>query len=397
MVSMPRPPVARRRTSEPLAHDPDFPKGDRFMANAAARPAKTIGILTSGGDCAGLNAAIRAVVSRAVQGYGWRVFGIHDGTMGLLRRPLDFEELDLRISTVNILRLGGTILGTTNKGNPFAFPMSDGSVKDRSAEVIAGVRELGLDAVIGIGGDGSFAILRRLAQQGGINLVGIPKTIDNDVGATETSIGYDTAVMVAAEALDRLQPTAASHDRVMILEVMGRDAGHIALASGIAGGADVILIPEIPYTMEAVAAHIEKVRRQGRNFALVVVAEAVKDRTGQAVQRQHSGGGLRYGGIGYILGDAIAELTGAETRVTILGHVQRGSQPTWDDRLTASALGVHAVDLIEAGRFDRMVAWQNRRVVDVPLAEAIQRPQEVDPDGTLVRTARGLGISLGDG
>jgi len=357
---------------------------------------KTIGILTSGGDCAGLNAAIRSVVSRAVGGYGWRVLGIRHGTMGLLRRPLDVEELDLSISTVNILRLGGTILGTTNRGDPFAFPMPDGTKRDRSEEVIAGIRELGLDALIGVGGDGSFAILRRLAQQGGFNLVGIPKTIDNDVGATETSVGYDTAVMVATEALDRLQPTAASHDRVMILEVMGRDAGHIALASGIAGGADVILIPEIPYTVEAVAAHIQRVRQQGRNFALVVVAEAVKDLTGQAVQRQQAGGGVTYGGIGNRLGDALARLTGAETRVTILGHVQRGSQPTWNDRMIASAFGVHAVDLIAAGKADRLVAWQNRAVVDVPLVDAIASPQQVDPGGTLVRTARGLGICLGD-
>jgi len=359
-------------------------------------PAKTIGILTSGGDCAGLNAAIRAVVARAVQGYGWRVYGIRQGTMGLMRRPVEYEELDLSISTVNMLRLGGTILGTTNKGDPFAFPMPDGSLRDRSEEVIEGIRSLGIDALIGVGGDGSFAILRRLAQQGGIRLVGIPKTIDNDVGATEASVGYNTAVAVATEALDRLQPTAASHDRVMILEVMGRDAGHIALAAGIAGGADVILIPEIPYTLEAVAKHIEKVRREGRNFALIVIAEAVKDRTGHVVQQHHAGGGVTYGGVGYALGEAIARLTGAETRVTILGHVQRGSQPTWDDRLLASAFGVHAVDLIAAGRFDRMVAWQNRRVVDVPLAEAVQRPQEVDPEGTLVHAARGLGISLGD-
>ncbi|MGH7091225.1 MAG: ATP-dependent 6-phosphofructokinase [Stellaceae bacterium] len=357
---------------------------------------KTIGILTSGGDCAGLNAAIRAVVARAVLGYGWRVCGIRQGTMGLMRRPVEYDELDLRISTVNILRLGGTILGTTNKGDPFAFPMSDGSVCDRSSEVVEGARSIGLDAVIGVGGDGSFAILRRLAQQGSLKLVGIPKTIDNDVGATENSIGFNTAVAVATEALDRLQPTAASHDRVMILEVMGRDAGHIALSAGIAGGADVILIPEVPYSLEAIAAHIERVRRHGRNFALIIVAEAVKDRTGRPVQRQHTSGGASYGGIGHILGDAIAELTGAETRVTILGHAQRGSQPTWDDRMIASAFGVHAVDLIAAGRYDRMVAWQNRRVVDVPLAEAIQRPQEVDPDGTLVRTARGLGICLGD-
>ncbi len=363
----------------------------------ASAPAKIIGILTSGGDCAGLNAAIRAVVARAIQGYGWRVYGIRQGTMGLMRRPVEYEELDLSVTTVNVLRLGGTILGTTNKGDPFAFPMPDGSVQDRSEEVIAGVRALGIDALIGVGGDGSFAILRRLAQQGGIKLVGIPKTIDNDVGATENSVGYNTAVAVATEALDRLQPTAASHDRVMVLEVMGRDAGHIALTAGIAGGADVILIPEIPYSLEAVAAHIDKVRRQGRNFALIIVAEAVKDRTGRAVQQRHAGGSLTYGGIGHSLGDAVSRLTGAETRVTVLGHVQRGGQPTWDDRMLASAFGVHAVDLIAAGRFDRMVAWQNRRVVDVPLAEAVQRPQEVDPDGTLVRTARGLGISLGDG
>jgi ATP-dependent phosphofructokinase / diphosphate-dependent phosphofructokinase len=361
-----------------------------------ANPVKTIGILTSGGDCAGLNAAIRAVVRRAVEGYGWRVLGIRQGTLGLLRRPLDVQELDLGAANAHILRLGGTVLGTTNRGDPFAYPMSDGSLRDRSDEVIAGVRELGLDALIGVGGDGSFAILRRLAQQGGINLVGIPKTIDNDVGATETSLGYDTAVMVATEALDRLQPTAASHDRVMVLEVMGRDAGHIALASGIAGGADVILIPEIPYTLEAVAAHIELLRRQGRNFALVVVAEAVKDRTGHSVQRRHSGGGATYGGIGNALGDALAALTGAETRVTILGHVQRGGQPTWSDRMLASAFGVHAVDLVAAGSFDRLVAWQNRRVVDVPLADIIAQPQQVDPDGSLVHTARGLGICLGD-
>ncbi len=359
-------------------------------------PRKTIGLLTSGGDCAGLNAVIRAVVTRAVQGYGWRVYGIYQGTMGLLRRPVEFKELDLSVLTTNILRLGGTILGTTNKGNPFDFPMPDGTLMDRSAEVVEAVRLLGLDALIGVGGDGSFAILRRLAQEGGINLVGIPKTIDNDVGVTETSVGYDTAVMVATEALDRLQPTAASHDRVMILEVMGRDAGHIALAAGIAGGADIILIPEIPYAMEAVTAHINQLRRRGRNFALVIVAEAVPDLTGQGVWQQHTGGTATYGGIGHSLGKAITGLTGAETRVTVLGHVQRGGQPTSNDRLIASAFGVHAVDLIAAGKFDRMVAWQNRCVVDVPLAVAIERPKCVDLAGTLVRTARGLGISLGD-
>jgi 6-phosphofructokinase 1 len=369
---------------------------DTAAPRGSAQPVKRLGILTSGGDCSGLNAAIRAVVCRAIEGYGWRVFGIKQGTQGLMRRPVDYQELDLGLVNGNMLRLGGTILGTTNKGDPFAFPMPDDSLLDRSAELIEGYRELKLDALIGIGGDGSFAILRRLALQGGINLVGIPKTIDNDVGATENSVGYQSAVEVATEALDRLQPTAASHDRVMILEVMGRDAGHIALTAGIAGGADVILIPEIAYSIESVARHIDKVRRSGRNFALVVVAEAVKDTLGQGVRRQHGMGAETYGGIGHLLGVELARMTGAETRVTVLGHVQRGGVPNASDRLIASTFGVHAVDLVAAGKFDRMVAWQNRRVVDVPLAEAIAMPQRVDPGGTLVHTARGLDISFGD-
>jgi ATP-dependent phosphofructokinase / diphosphate-dependent phosphofructokinase len=357
---------------------------------------KRIGILTSGGDCAGLNAVIRAVVHRAVLGHGWQVVGIREGTMGLLARPVRYDVLDLGMVSGTMMRLGGTILGTTNKGNPFSFPMADGSVKDRSAEIIGGYRELGLDALIGIGGDGSFAILRKLAQKGGINLVGIPKTIDNDVGLTEVAIGYDTAVAVATEALDRLQPTAASHARVMVLEVMGRDAGHIALAAGIAGGADVILIPEIPYKIESVAAKIREVRQHGRNFALVVVSEAVRTAEGKEMQRQFLDGQKRLGGIGNYIGEQIASATGAETRVTVLGHVQRGSMPSPRDRLIASAFGVHAVDLIAQGRFDRMVAWQNRQVVDVPIEEAISHYQVVELDSALVRTARGLGISLGD-
>jgi 6-phosphofructokinase 1 len=295
-----------------------------------------------------------------------------------------------------MMRQGGTILGTTNKGNPFAYPMADGSVKDRTAEIVGGYRELGIDALIAIGGDGSMDILRRLAAAGGWNLVGIPKTIDNDVGATEVAIGFDTAVAIATEALDRLQPTAASHHRVMVLEVMGRDAGHIALTAGVAGGADVILIPEIPCSMEKVAARIRDVRQRGRNFALVVVSEAVNSGEGGSVMKEFADGQRRYGGIGNYVGHRIAELTGAETRVTVLGHVQRGGMPSAQDRMVASAFGVHAVDLIAEGRFDRMVAWQNRRVIDVPLEDAIRQYASVDPEGTLVRTARALGISLGD-
>ncbi len=356
---------------------------------------KRIGILTSGGDCAGLNAAIRAAVYRAAE-LGWTVIGLKEGTMGLLARPLQYEVLRPERFDGNILRQGGTILGTTNKGNPFAYPMADGSVKDRSAEIIGGCRELGLDALIVIGGDGSLAILRKLAQLGDLKIVGIPKTIDNDVGFTETSVGFDTAVTVATEALDRLQPTAASHARVMVLEVMGRDAGHIALAAGIAGGADVILIPEIAYSIEGIARKIDRVRDRGRNFALVVVSEAVKTLEGSALQKEYHGGEKRFGGIGDYLSERIAAKTGAETRVTVLGHVQRGSTPSWRDRLTATTFGVHAVDLIAAGKFDRMVAWSNRSVIDVALEKAIAHYQEVEVDGALVRTARGLGIYIGE-
>lgn len=357
---------------------------------------KRIGILTSGGDCAGLNAIIRAVV-HAATGKGWEVVGIEDGTAGLLVRPMRYRVLTKAMFDTTIMRLGGTILGTTNKGNPFKFPMQDGTLKDRSDEIIDGLKELGVEALIGIGGDGSMAILRTLAKRGTFNLVCIPKTIDNDVSKTETSVGFETALYVATEALDRLQPTAASHDRVMILEVMGRDAGNIALSTGIAGGADVILIPEIPYSLDKVAEKIAKVREEeGRNFALVVVSEAVRTADGQALQVEHHGGEKRYGGVGHYLSEKLAEKTGSETRVTVLGHVQRGSSPIPADRLIAAAFGVHAVELVEKGKFDRMVAWSNRQVIDVPIEEAIASYQAVDVNGPLVHTARSLGICLGD-
>ena len=357
---------------------------------------RRIGILTSGGDCAGLNAALRAVVYRAVEGYGWEVIGIHQGTAGLLARPVDAEPLEVSRFSGTLLRTGGTILGTTNKGDPFDYPLADGSRTDRSTEVIEGYRLLGLDALIGIGGDGSLDILRRLAVQGGLNLVGIPKTIDNDLGHTEVSIGYASAVNVATDALDHLQPTAASHSRVMVLEVMGRDAGHIALNAGIAGGADVILIPEIPYRIEHVAAKIDALKHEGRNFALVMVAEAVKRDDGKPVMQTQVGGAVTYGGIGHYIGGRIAETTGAETRITVLGHVQRGGMPTPRDRLMASVFGVHAVDLVARNAYDRMVAWSGRQVIDVPLADAVAGYRAVEPDGALVHTARGLGISFGD-
>lgn len=356
---------------------------------------KKIAILTSGGDCAGLNAVIRSVVLSA-SALGWEVFGLKDGTQGLIDRPIRVRQLTVQDVDATMLRQGGTVLGTTNKGNPFAYPMPDGTTKDMSQTIIEGFRSLGCEAMIGIGGDGSLAILRRLAQQGQFTLIGIPKTIDNDLGKTETSIGFDTAVSVATEALDRLQPTAASHDRIMILEVMGRDAGHIALTAGIAGGADVILLPEIPYSLEKVAAHIKKIRENGRNFALIVVSEAVKTVNGEPLMKSFYGGQQRFGGIGHYIGAEIAELCQAETRVTVLGHVQRGGQPSAQDRMLASAFGVHAVELIRNGKDDRMVAWSNREIIDVPILDAISNYQMVDPEGSLVKTARGLDICLGN-
>lgn len=356
---------------------------------------KCLGILTSGGDCAGLNAAMRAVVHTA-SNLGWDVLGIKNGTAGLLVDPPNVKKLNPLDFDGTVMRMGGTILGTTNNRNPFEYPYDDGRVVDRSEELIGVLKSLNIEALIGIGGDGSFDIIGRLAKQGGINFVGIPKTIDNDVDGTDAAIGFDTAVAVATEALDRLQPTAASHDRVMILEVMGRDAGHIALHAGIAGGADVILIPEISYNLDSITKKIQSVKDSGRNFALVIVSEAVKAIDGKKMQVVYHGGESRYGGIGEYLAPLIAEATNSETRVTVLGHVQRGSSPTMNDRLLASALGVKAAQLVNEGTYGRMVAWRGREAVDIPIEDAIAKCNTVEPDGAMVDTARALGISFGD-
>lgn len=357
--------------------------------------AKRIGVLTSGGDCSGLNAAIRAVTHCAQNVHGWEVLGICRATLGLLQQPPEVVTLDA--DTVDRwLTMGGTMLGTTNKGNPFAYPMEDGTLRDRSQEIIDAYHSLGLDALIGIGGDGSLAILRRLAQQGGINFVGIPKTIDNDVSVTERSIGFESAVNIATEALDRLHFTAASHNRVMIVEVMGRDAGHIALNAGIAGGAHVILIPEINYDLQAVCDFICDRQQSGSTHTLVIVSEAVCTASGEVLKHELQFGECRLGGIGQYIADEVAKNTDAETRVTVLGHTQRGGTASPLDRLLASAFGVAAVELIVQGQFDRMVTWQNGQVSSVPIEDAIKTYRAVNPEGTLVKTARGLGICLGD-
>lgn len=366
----------------------------------------TLGVLTSGGDCAGLNAVIRAVTTHAIRAHGWKVLGILDGTLGLMERPLRTRELTLT-GVDEVLREGGTFLGTTTRGDPFAYPMPDGTLRDRSGDFAAGVREAGLDALIVIGGDGSMRISARLCESAGIGMVGVPKTIDNDVHGTDDAVGFATAVNVVVDALDRLQPTAASHHRVMILETMGRDAGHIALHGGIAGGADVILIPELAYTLEGVAARIREVLAR-RSHALVVIAEGVRTMAGEAVRAGHSGGGgavgadanktssRSYGGIGHYLAESITGLTGAETRVTILGHVQRGGAPCARDRLLASSFGIHAVQRVAAGELGCMVGWRNRAVVAVPLAEVTIGARAVAADDPLLATARGLGIYVGE-
>ena len=345
---------------------------------------KKIGILTSGGDCGGLNAVVRAATLRAINEYQWKVFGIRDGTLGLLKNPLDVLELTTKHFDGNLMRMGGTFLGTNNKGN------------SSEQKVLEGFKKLELDALIGIGGDGSMKILQKLTQKGGINFVGIPKTIDNDVKDNDLSIGYDTAVDVATNALDMLQPTAASHRRAMILEVMGRDAGHIALNSGIAGGADVILIPEIPYSLKKIADHIDNIRNQGRNHALIVVAEAVKKENGLKATVKFVDGQVRLGGIGTYLGDEIYKLTDAETRVTVLGHVQRGAQPTHRDRLIASAFGVYAVDLIAKEKFNRIVVWKNRGVTDIDLNSIAGQSKTINVSDPLIKVAKGLGIYVGE-
>lgn len=358
---------------------------------------KRIGILTSGGDCPGLNAVIRAVVSHATLTYNWEVLGIPYATQGLVEgkaAALTIHGLDLR-GIDPLLSMGGTILGTINKGDTLAY----------ASEIIAGYQALELDALIGIGGDGSITILNKLARQGNWNFVAIPKTIDNDIALTERSVGFDTAVNTITDALNRLTFTAASHDRVMIVEVMGRKAGHLALQAGIAGGADVILIPEIPYSIEGVCEHIAQLRDSWRKFAIVVVAEGievVKPSFNCDNTNCHNNGLCNptptYG-MGQYIADHISRCSSKkiETRVSVLGHIQRGGIPSALDRLVATAFGKAAVDLVAQEQYDQMVAWQNGQVVAVPLQEVmLQSPAPVDANSYLVETAQALGIYIGE-
>ena len=356
---------------------------------------QTIGIANGGGDCPGLNAVIRGVVRSAILGHGWNVIGIHDGFDGLIwperSVPLTVE------SVAGILPRGGTILGTTNRGNPFRYTIEkDGKSEthDFSLRCCENARKLGLDAMIVIGGDGTLIIARDLGRMG-IPVVGVPKTIDNDISATEVSFGFDTALHVATDAIDRLHTTAESHGRVMVIEVMGRNAGWIALHSGIAGGADVILIPEIPFTIETVCEKLREREAAGKKFSLVVVAEGVKlppldPATGKPFPPP------RPGQVGILIGDAIHALLKKDVRITVLGHIQRGGSPSPFDRILATRFGVEAVELVARGEFGRMVCLRSGEIESVPIDEAVCEMRRVDPRGSKVRAARAVGITFGD-
>jgi phosphofructokinase-like protein len=354
-----------------------------------------IGVLTSGGDCPGLNAVLRGVVL-AAEKLGWEVVGFRDGFEGLLP-PGDHIILD-RKSTTGIMALGGTIIGTTNRGH-FVAKVGAGDRAIVPADVIARAKkildELNVGALIIIGGDGSMTTALQL-QEAGINCIGVPKTIDNDIEATAMTFGFDSAVAEVMDACDRLHTTATSHKRVMVIEVMGRHAGWIALHGGIAGGADVILIPEIPFDYDKIAEAIKKRDSAGNLGTLVVVAEGARPKNGQQIKRDVEGGEFRLGGIGEVVAREIAQRTGKDTRSCVLGHLQRGGPPTTLDRILGTRFGVKAVQLANEGHFGSMVSYQNYQVRHVPFAEAVNRLRLVPPNGEMVQTARDVEISFGE-
>lgn len=350
---------------------------------------RCIGIATGGGDAPGLNAVIRAATKAAILKYGWKVIGIPDGFDGLIWPEKSFELTFKEIS--GILPRGGTILGTTNRGDPFHYKSIENGEeisRDISGQVIANAAKLGIDAIITIGGDGSQKIGYELFQKG-LKIVGVPKTIDNDLSATEVTFGFDTAIHTVTDAIDKIHTTAASHHRVIVVEVMGRDCGWIALEAGIAGGAHIILIPEIPFTIKGVCECIAVRERLGKHFTIVVVAEGVK--LPHELKQMARGWP-----VGNTIGDAIGLFSNKEVRVSVLGHIQRGGTPSPFDRVLATRFGVAAVELIAEGGFGKMVALRGGSIVSVDVAHAIGHLKSVDPKGELVCTARAIGIGFGD-
>lgn len=363
---------------------------------------KRVLVLTGGGDCPGLNAVIRAIVKRASKEKDWEVVGSIQSFDGVLREPTEVVILDnQKVSGIHFQ--GGTILKTTTKGGPFSWPVKnpDGTwdFVDRSDEMIRKLGYMGIDAVINIGGDGSQRISQKLFEKG-LNIIGVPKTIDNDLSATDFTFGFRTAVQVATESLDKLVTTAESHNRVMIMEVMGRDAGWIALQSAVAGGAEVCLIPEIPYDIDKIMEKLDSRIIRGRGFVNIVIAEGAKPKDGTRFFSKSDEVGyenVRYGGVAYQLAEQL-KAAGLESdiRVTVLGHLQRGGIPIAFDRIIATMFGVKAFELVLEGKFGHMVAYKSNNVTSVPLIEAIDKYNYIEPDNFLLNTARGLDICLGD-
>lgn len=359
-----------------------------------------LGVLTGGGDCPGLNPLIRGVVKRGILEFGHSFVGIENGYMGLvepdLTMPLTVE------STRGILPKGGTILGTSNKANPFQYAVEEGGKwveKDLSDLAIQRARDLGLDGLIAIGGDGTLSIADRLYQKG-LKVVGCPKTIDNDLSGTDQTFGFDTARGIVTEAIDRLHSTAESHDRVMVVEIMGRHAGFLTLESAISGGADVILIPEIPYRVEKIVEKIRKRSRRKRSFSIIAISEGAYPAGGSVAVADSAEaipgrGVVRLGGAGKVCADLLAKHIEAEIRVTVLGHLQRGGSPSAADRLLATRYGCKVMDLVRDGQWGHMVALRGTEVVPVSLSES-RKERNVDPNGELVRFAKSLGIGFGD-
>jgi len=343
-----------------------------------------IGMLTGGGDAPGLNAVIRAVVKYGVGQKGWEAVGSEHSFNGFLDAPRRLIPLTLDTCR-GLLHRGGTVLGTTNRGDPFAFPDGAGGTVDRSAELAAAVRAEGLEGLVVIGGDGTQRIAARLMHDHGIPVIGVPKTIDNDLGASDYTFGFWSTVDVATDALDRLHTTAESHDRVMLLEVMGRDAGWIALYAGLAGGADCIAIPELPYDVGRFVDKIRQRKQRGREFTVVVVAEGAFPEGGAPTKH----------GAARQLADLLESGIDLETRVTVLGHIQRGGSPVPFDRVLATRFGVKAVELIEEGRWGELVCLDRNEVTSVPLLGAAGPPRLVDPRHPLIRTAAAVGIEFG--
>lgn len=359
-----------------------------------------MGILTGGGDCPGLNAVIRAITKTAIFQHGMEVWGIEDGFLGLIRnrmRRLGSEDVS------NILTLGGTILGTSHKDNPAHFAVATDDegrplFKDVTSRVIEHIHERALDAIVCIGGDGTMSGAHNLIKYG-ICCIGVPKTIDNDLMGTDLTFGFQTAVEIATEALDRIHTTASSHHRVMLVETMGRNAGWLTLHAGLASGADVILIPEIPYDVEAICQFCLNRSRRGKAFTIIAVGEGARPRNGQQVVDRvvhDSPDPIRLGGVSQVLAEQIAERTGLESRATILGHVQRGGTPCAADRVLATQFGHAAVELLVAGQWNRLVVMQQGRITSESIEQAADKQRKIPLDSPLVAAARAVGTSFGD-